>query len=168
MSDKKYIIVGKLGAPHGVQGMIKVQSDTDPVDAILQYKPWYIKHHGEWQVLEVLQAKPQGTLIVAKIKNFTDREQVKVLTGKEIAVTRDQLPELDDDSYYWTDLEGMQVVNLQEIVLGTVDYLFSNGANDVMVVKGEKRYLVPFIQEQFILNVDFETHVITVDWDADF
>ncbi len=72
------------------------------------------------------------------------------------------------DEYYWSDLVGLQVITRDGLVLGVVDHLFETGANDVMVVKGEQEYLVPFIQEQVVESVDLESRIIRVDWDPDF
>ena len=66
------------------------------------------------------------------------------------------------------DLEGLRVLNREGIELGTVSYLFETGANDVMVVKGDREHLIPYVPEQFIVEVDFDKGEVLVDWDADF
>lgn len=64
----------------------------------------------------------------------------------EIAVRRSQLSPPQPGEYYWADLEGLQVITLDGVVLGTVTSLFATGANDVMVVQGERQRLLPFVQ----------------------
>lgn len=164
----KYVVVGQFGAPHGVSGAIKVNSDTDPAHAILNYHPWYVELNHSWQVLEPLELKQQGTNLLAFIHNITDRDEVKQFTGHKIAIRRDQLPALPKGEYYWIDLEGMNVINEEGVALGTVDYLFSAGRTGVMVVQGTKKHLIPFLQEQYILDVNLDAHVIKVHWDPDF
>lgn len=164
----KYVVVGQFGAPHGVSGAIKVNSDTDPADAILNYHPWYVDLHHSWQILDLAEAKQQGTNLLAFIKNISDRDEVKQFTGHKIAVRRDQLPALPKGEYYWIDLEGLEVINEEGIVLGKVDYLFSAGSAGVMVVQGSKKHLIPFLQEEYILDVNLDTRVIKVHWDPDF
>lgn len=170
MSEKtiKYVVVGQFGTPHGIAGAIKVNSDTDPTSAILNYHPWYIDLHHAWQVLEPLDVKQQGATLLAFIQNITDRDEVKQFTGHKIAIRRDQLPALPKGEYYWIDLEGMEVINEEGILLGTVDYLFSASCTGVMVVQGTKKHLIPFLQEQYILDVNLDTRVIKVHWDPDF
>ncbi len=91
-----------------------------------------------------------------------------MLRGLEIAITRDQLPEPEDDEYYWVDLEGLSVTNLDGITLGVVDSIMETGANDVLVVKGEKERLIPYVMDEFVHAIDLDAGTITVDWDPDF
>jgi 16S rRNA processing protein RimM len=83
-------------------------------------------------------------------------------------VPRSALPPPKEGEYYWVDLEGLRVVNVEGIDFGTVSHLFSTGANDVLVVQGERERMLPFVQPDVIRSVDFESGTITVDWDADF
>ena len=85
----------------------------------------------------------------------------------DIAVSRDDLPEAEEGTYYWADLEGLQVVHKDGTVLGTVAYLLETGANDVLVIEGDKERLVPFIADEVILDVDVTNGVIRVDWEWD-
>ena len=86
----------------------------------------------------------------------------------EIAVPREQLPELAENEYYWSDLQGLTVVNLDGIELGEVSHLFETGANPVVVVKGERERLIPYIWGQAIRDVDLQAGRMIVDWDPDF
>jgi 16S rRNA processing protein RimM len=162
------IVVGKISTPHGVKGWVKVFSFTDPIDNILNYQPWYIHHQDGWKSVEVGQGRVHGKTIVAHIEGIDDRDSAERLKGFEIAVQRDQLPEVEADEFYWIDLIGLQVVNLQSKVLGTVDHLMETGANDVLVIKGDKEHLVPFVLDEFIKEVDLKNKKMLVDWDADF
>ena len=162
------IVVGKISTPHGVKGWVKVFSFTDPIDNILNYQPWYIHRKDGWKSVEVEQGRVHGKTIVAHIEGIDDRDSAERLKGFEIAVQRDQLPEAEADEYYWIDLIGLQVVNLQGKVLGTVDHLMETGANDVLVIKGGKEHLVPFVLDDFIKEVDLKNKKMLVDWDADF
>lgn len=77
------------------------------------------------------------------------------------------MPATGIDEYYWSQLTGLSVVNQQGIELGEVANLFETGANDVMVVKGDKERLIPFT-EFAVHEVDLDNKKIIVDWDADF
>jgi len=88
--------------------------------------------------------------------------------GSEIGIRRDQLPDTAPGVYYWGDLQGLEVVTGDGESLGTVDHLIETGANDVLVVKGDRERLIPFVLQQVVTRVDLDTGTIQVDWDKDF
>lgn len=165
--EQRWVVLGRVSGLFGVRGWVKVFSDTAPRENILDYRSWYLKRRGEWRPYRLLEGRRQGKGIVARLEGCGDREQAAELVGADIAVRREQLPAAADGEYYWTDLQGLRVVNLGGIDFGRVDHLFETGANDVMVVKGERRRLIPFI-DGVIDGVDLEAGVIRVDWDQDF
>lgn len=166
--EKEFIIVGRFGAPFGINGSVKLYSDTVPKDNIFNYQPWTIKTARGYQTIECLEGRRQGKELVVTLKDCHDREMAKDYTNLTIAVPREQLPELDKTEYYWRDLEGLAVNTKEGLQLGTVDHLLETGANDVLVIKGEREHLIPFILEQTILNVDLQQKTIMVDWDPNF
>jgi 16S rRNA processing protein RimM len=162
------LVLGKVSGVYGVQGWVKLFSYTEPRDGILDYKHCFIKEKGQWRELEITQGRVQGKGVVAKIKGCDDRDQAHLLIGSEIAITDDQLAELAEDEYYWKDLVGLSVINQDNIDLGTVANLMETGANDVLIVKGERERLIPFTQGVAVLEVNLADKVIRVDWDPDF
>lgn len=164
---QKIIIVGRFGKPFGVKGWIKVNSFTNPLENILLYNPWHISVKDGWEEIEVNDRKIQGQNLVVKLANCDTPEAAKIYTNKDIGVLRSQLPDLVQDEYYWTDLENMSVVNIHGIELGKVASFVATGANDVMVVQGDKEHLIPYISS-VVISVDPEKGVITVDWDENF
>ncbi len=163
------IILGHVSGVFGVKGWLKIYSETDPVQNILKYKPWLLFRNNQWQAFQPLQGKKQGKGVVAYIEGYDDRDQAAGLKGCKIAVRRDQLPEIgDDDGYYWTDLEGLRVENLEGFYLGDISHLFETGSNDVIVVKGDRERLVPYIAEQVVKTVDLDKGLMVVDWDPEF
>ena len=105
---------------------------------------------------------------MAQLQGIDTREQAERLLGCEIAIPREQLQSLRDGEYYWSDLKGMRVVTDTGIDFGVVDALFETGANDVMVVNGERERLVPWIMGDVIKSVSLDDRIIVVDWDPDF
>jgi len=83
-------------------------------------------------------------------------------------VPRSELPDPGPDSFYWTDLEGLTVRTVAGVELGVVDHLLETGANDVLVLKGERERLIPYVRGAVVTDVDLEQGVITVDWDPEF
>ena len=96
------------------------------------------------------------------------RDAASALIGAEIEVDRALLGPPPAGQYYWADLEGMEVENVQGVRLGVVDHLMATGANDVLVVIGERHHLVPFVPDRVVRHVDAVGRRITVDWDEDF
>lgn len=164
-----YIVVGRINGLHGVRGWIKVFSYTQPRENILSYPVWYLKRQGEWIETVLEDGHPQGKGIIAKLKGCDDRDAAAAMMETTIAIRREQLPKARPDEYYWADLEGLRVINLEGVELGVVDHLLETGANDVLVVKqGKIERLIPFVQEQFVKNIDLAAGQMTVDWDPDF
>ncbi len=162
------IILGKVAGVYGVRGWVKIFSETQPKENIFSYSPWQIKLNGQWQTIKVIEGKPHGKGLVAHLSSYDDRELAKQLTGADIAIDKTQLQAAEEGEYYWADMIGLKVVTLDGDELGCVDHLFETGANDVVVVKGERERLIPFVQGQYIHSVDFEAGVMRVDWDPAF
>lgn len=166
--DPRKLLVGRISGVFGVKGWVKVYSYTDPRDNILNYPRWYLKQGGQWQAVEVESGRKQGKAVVAKIEGCDDRDAALALRDVEIAIDRDQLEVLGADEFYWTDLIGLRVVTIDGIELGEVDRLIETGANDVLVVKGDRERLIPYVREQVVRSVDLEAGEIRVDWDPEF
>jgi 16S rRNA processing protein RimM len=168
MADDEMIILGRISGLFGVKGWLKIYSHTSPREGILRYKTWYLKLGTDWLAHKLAAGHVQGKGVVAQLAGFADRDQAAALVGLEIGVRREQLPPLGPGEYYWSDLEGLRVENLQGVDLGVVSHLFETGANDVLVVKGERERLIPYTRDEAVREVDLQAGVILVDWDADF
>jgi 16S rRNA processing protein RimM len=162
------ILMGRVSGLFGVKGWLKIYSHAAPREGILDYKVWYLMRDGNWQPFRVAAGQRQGKSVVAHLEGYDDRDQATPLLGSDIAIRREQLPALADGEYYWSDLEGLRVVNLQGIELGVVSYLFETGANDVLVVKGERERLIPYTLGMAVKSIDLQDGLLTVDWDPDF
>ena len=136
------------------------------MEAILEYQPWLLGE--DKRPVKIIDGRKQGKGLAALLPDFEDREQAATLVGSKIFVGRDQLPATGDDEYYWSDLEGLDVHTTKGEVLGQVERLMETGANDVLVIRGEREHLVPFIQGQYVTRVDLEAGLIEVDWDPEF
>lgn len=166
MSTDKQVALGYISAIHGIKGWVKIHSWTRPIEAILGYQPWLLGE--EHKPVTIVDGRKQGKSLVALLPGVDDREQASVFVGQKIFVHREQLPETDPDEYYWSDLEGLEVYTLGGQILGRVDRLMETGANDVLVIHGQREHLVPFIQGQFVKRIDLEAGRIDVDWDPEF
>jgi len=159
--------MGRIVAPYGIRGWVKIQPFTQQPQGLLDYPEWQVGREGQWQTRIVETAKPHGNTVTAKLRGIDDRDQAAVLRGMQIAVSRDDFPEPGAGEYYWADLVGLEVVNEAGAALGRVTEVFETGANDVLVVAGERERLLPFIGP-VIRQVDVAGGRIVVDWDADY
>lgn len=164
----KWVVVGRFGRPQGLKGLVRVISFTDPVDNILGYSPWYVSKKNQWHPVRINTVESNNKYILVQIDGHEQREQAGLLTNCEIAVKADLLPTLPDHEYYWHDLIGMQVVNHLGEKLGEVTSMLATGSNDVLIVSGEKRHLIPYILGEYVTSVDKKGQLITVNWDMDF
>jgi 16S rRNA processing protein RimM len=170
MSESR-VIIGKIIGLHGVRGWIKVYSYTRPRAAILDYSPWWIERSDHWSARELVEGRPQGKGVVARLADCPDRDQAKELLGAQIALKGDQLPLLKSGEYYWTQLEGLHVVDMAGRNLGTISHLIETGANDVMVVhdaagpNGTREHLIP-ATSSVIQEVRLDVGLVRVDWDV--
>lgn len=164
--DAQRLVLGHIDGVYGVRGWVKVFSETEPREGILRYSPWLLGTSDAPR--RVAEGRAHGKGVVARLEGCDDRDQAALLVGQEIAVTRDRLPPPRADEFYWIDLEGLAVETLDGVPLGRVSHLFSTGANDVLVVVGERERLLPFTWEAVVRSVDFERRLIQVDWDPDF
>jgi 16S rRNA processing protein RimM len=171
------VTLGRIVGLFGTQGWVKVYSYTRPPEAILQYDPWLIRTEGEWRNHRLRDGRRQGKGLVAHLEQCPTREQASRLIGTDIAVPLERLPALPEGEYYWVQLEGLRVVNLENATLGVVDHLLETGANDVMVVvpqilsaereaQGSRR-LIPYV-DGVVKEVDLEAGVVRVDWGLDY
>lgn len=160
--------VGRVSGVYGVRGWVRVRSDCEPGEQLLAYSPWQLDIGGDWQPYVPEAGRAHGPGLVAKLAGIDDREQARALVGADIAIARSQLPALGKDEYYWNDLVGLAVVTRDGRELGRVTGLMETGANDVLVVGGERERLVPFIPGQVVLRVDRGAGCIEVDWDPEF
>jgi 16S rRNA processing protein RimM len=159
--------MGRIAAPFGVRGWVRIQPETAAPGSLLAYKTWWIGNDGDWREAPVAEAKVHGSALAARLEGFQDRDAATMLRGKSIAVPRSQLPKARNDEYYWADLLGLRVVNAEGRELGTIAQILQTGANDVLVVQGERERLVPFIAD-VIREVDTTAGVVRVEWNAEY
>lgn len=162
------VVVGKIGAPFGVRGWVKVHSFTEPTDNLFGYPLLMQGHANTWRAIEVEEFKVHGDGFVARLSGVEDRDQAALITNAELAVLRENLPVLDEEEFYWNDLIGLTVYNQDNLELGQVKDFFETGANNVIVVQGEKvEHLIPFVPEMFVLDINLSTKQMHVQWDPE-
>lgn len=173
----RQLVVGVITSAHGIKGWVKIKPFTESVDSFRSYTTFFLREAGKTAEREVkfVQLKPQTKMLIAEIDGIDDRNQAEALRGSEILVAADMLPSLEQDEFYWYQLEGLQVVNTAggDKLLGQVSHLLETGANDVLVVKpcegsiDKRERLLPY-RPEVVLAVDLAAKTMTVDWDSEF
>jgi 16S rRNA processing protein RimM len=193
MSDM--VVMGRIVAPYGVLGWVKVVPATEQFDGLLDYKNWWVGKGDHWIEHKVSKAKVHNDVLLVKLAGIDDRDLAFAAKGKQISVPKEALPEAGEGEYYWSDLIGLAVTNQQDIVFGKIIDVFDTGANDVIVVRPEKskeavavesdvqddakadkkakknkhedERLIPFVDD-VIVDVDLAKKTMLVDWDETY
>ncbi len=165
-------MLGRILAPHGVRGWLKVYSYAQPPAALLQHQRWQLREPdaGTAEGLEtrrVLQSQSEGRSLRVALEGISDRDAALRLSGWDILIERVELPAAAPREYFREDLVGCTVRNGEGTVLGTVQYFLEAPAGAVMIVRGAREYAVPALPPH-LQRVDLERREIAVDWPADF
>ena len=164
--------MGRVAAPHGIRGWLRVVPWSEDPAALIAHKVWWVKTPGTqtWREIDVVLARVHGNALVAEFGGIGSREEAAVLRGSEIALPRESLAPPAANEYYWSDLEGMDVVNRSGVRLGRVAGLTESGAHPLLRVVSEVgtgERLIPFVPAH-IDGVDVSARRIDVDWEADY
>lgn len=166
---ERRILLGRVAGAFGVRGELKLESWTEPRSAIFNYQPWIVvSPSGQESTLSGVRGRDTGKHLIARFPDVDDRDVVEAMRGTEVYVARSSLPPPKPDEYYWVDLEGLDVKTVEGVSLGQVSHLFSTGSNDVLVTRGDRERMIPFVQPEFVRSVDFDANLVIVDWDPDF
>ena len=159
--------MGRITVPFGVKGWVKIHPFTQTPDSLVAYPKWWIGDSSGWREIEVEEVEVHGPAVAAKLAGCADRDAAVLMRGREIAIPRNAFPVVGENEFYWADLIGLEVVNEQDEKFGRVTEIFKTGANDVLVVEGDRERLIPFL-ESVVRKVDLQDRVIRVDWAADY
>lgn len=162
--DQEMVAIGDFGRPQGLDGSIRINSYTDPIDNIFNYSPWTL---ADGHKLEVACWRQQGKRLIAIIEGIATRDSAALLTGQVIYLPRSELPETAVGEYYWHDLHGLMVFNLTGVCLGEIKNIFPGSGFAIIAIKPEKGadILIPY-RSEVVRKVDLEQKTMQVDWDA--
>ncbi|WP_353190100.1 ribosome maturation factor RimM [Pandoraea pnomenusa] len=172
--------LGYIGDAYGIRGWIKVQPHTGEGESLLSADRWYLCRPGnsDFSKAEVMYSRAHSGTVVAQLRGSDNRTAAEALKGLQVWVPRSAFPTAGDDEFYWVDLIGAQVTNLQDEVLGKVVGLLDNGVHTVLRVAYEvpaaddkpaktAERLIPFVG-QYVQTVDTDAGRIVVDWGLDY
>lgn len=159
--------MGRIAAPFGVKGWVKVQPYSEDPGALMDFESWRVGRGEQHTHYTVEAVQDHGTALVAKLGGIDDRDAAYALRGQEVAVAKRDLPPPEENAFYWSDLIGLTVINREGVELGKVASLMETGAHDVLVVKGQREHLIPFVAA-FVGIVDQDEGTVEVDWGEDW
>jgi 16S rRNA processing protein RimM len=165
--ESQLVVMGRIVGPFGVQGWLKVKPFTGEPGGLGGFSRWLVGAGGGWREMALTEFEVHSKGPVAKLGGCDDREGAEMLRGCDIAVTRAELGDAEEGALYWVDLVGLDVVDAEGVSLGKVEGLFETGETSVLVIKGTKERMIPFVPE-YVKDVDREAGRITVDWKADY
>ena len=155
--------MGHVAGSYGLRGWVKVAPGGGASQGLADAKEWWIGDKA-YKVV----AKVHGSTVVAQLNGVATREEALALKGSAVSLRREALADPGEGRYYHADLVGLEVVNEQGEVLGSIKRLFTNGAQDVMEVSGEgKTRLLPWVPA-VVKQVDLSERKVRVEWAADW
>jgi len=160
------VVMARIVASHGIQGWVKLKTFTEDPEGLDAFAEWVVHTPQGWRYmsLEEFAVRPNGTM--AKLGGCEDRTAADALRGADVAIPREALGEAQEGSHFQVDLIGLDVVQASGAPLGKVESFFATGDSTVMVVRGGREWMIPFVPD-FVKAVDRDARRITVDWKAD-
>jgi 16S rRNA processing protein RimM len=154
--------MGHVAGSYGLRGWVKVAPGGGAAEGLAKAREWWVGDKA-YKVV----AKVHGSAVVAQLNGVATREEALKLKGSAVSLRREALGDPGEGHYYHADLLGLEVVNQQGESLGTIERMFTNGAQDVMELSGEKKRLLPWVPT-VVKKVDLEKKQIEVEWGADW
>lgn len=152
------LLCGKVVNTHGLHGEVKVLPYTDSADFFKGIKKVFKK---DGTPLTILSYRPQKGALLFRFREIDTVEKAETIRNQELFVSREDAPPLPDGRYYIVDILGLRVVCDDGRTLGKVTEVLQTGKNDVYVVRGEKEYLIPVIDE-VVLDTDIAAGQILI------
>ena len=163
------IELGYIAGFYGLKGWLKIYSFSNPRKNILAYDNWILQSENYIKQVKIKKGKEHGKGIIVSIVGYEDRNAVEELLKAKIFIKTSQLPALQENEFYWKDLIGFNVINQQNQTLGNVHGVIDNKVHDIMEIKNkeQKSFLIPWVKQHFIINVDKKEKTILVDWEIE-
>lgn len=158
---KQYLQSGKIVGTHGIRGMVRIQPWCDSAEFLCGFKKLYLDADGT-NIINISTAKPHGNVVIAAIKGVDTIEKAESFRNKVVYINRNDA-NLEDERYFIEDIIGSTVFDADtNKILGEICDVSATGANDVWHIKrGEKEYLIPWIDE-VVISVDIDLGQVVI------
>ena len=161
-TSSKKIIIAKIQAHHGLNGWVKVYSYSETKEKLCDYSYFFIQSINSYIRLDLEESKIDKSLKF-KFKNYDSREDIEKFINKDLYIDTGQLAKLNHNEFYWKDLIGLEVYLDTEQKVGMISDIIETGANDVLIITGNKKFLVPYIYGKSIKSVNLKERKIFID-----
>jgi len=157
----RLIVMGVITGAHGIRGEVRIKSFTEAPEDIASYGPLYVNDGP--RKLTISSLRPKKGLFIARLEGVNDRDAAEALKGVQLKLPRAVLPEPDEDEFYYSDLEGLEVLDENGRPLGRVRAVHDFGAGDLLEIQpaSGKSFYVPFDREN-VPQVDIEGGCVVV------
>jgi 16S rRNA processing protein RimM len=168
------VVMAEVGAPHGVQGWLRLRTFSQAPEALCDYARWWLRRGDaeDWLEVAPVATRLHSGALLARLPGVADREAARAMSGVQVAVPRAAMPALEGDAVYWADCVGLRVVNRAGFVLGRVESVQEFGAHPVLRVVSDEEQdgpvrLIPFVAA-CVDGVDVAAGRVDVDWQPDY
>ncbi|MCP3874081.1 MAG: 16S rRNA processing protein RimM [Desulfobacteraceae bacterium] len=170
MNKATSFTIGKVTGVHGLNGNLKVWSFAESFETFCSGKIVLLKAVEEAGGKEytIQKALPYKKGILLTLEGVDKRDLAEDLIGKEILIDRDQVPEPEENTWYWQDLYGLDVVDHLKGFLGKITDIFPTGANDVLVVTHETRETLVPMHKHFVESIDMDKKTVMTTLPEDY
>ena len=159
MDTDSLIVIGKIINTHGIKGWVSIQSYSYPKENIKNYKT-FLSLNGLVKKIEILDLRTMPKKIIININKYESISQAETIVGQDIFIDKYDIPTLENNEYYWKDLEGLDVITSKNKYLGKVDFIFNNGANDVIALKDNDVYNYIALVKEYVNIVPNEKIIV--------
>jgi 16S rRNA processing protein RimM len=163
LSDSKKILIAKIQAHQGLKGWLKIYSYSETSEKFSKYSYFFILNEEN----NYIQLKVEKIIfdknIKIKFENYNSREELEKYIGKYLYIENDQLDELEVNQFYWEELIGLEVYLENDDKIGVVSDIIETGSNDVLVIQGNKEYLIPYLYGESIKKISLKDKKIIIN-----
>ena len=154
--------IAQILRPHGIWGEVKVYALTDDLSRFKNLREAFLERQGQYEPVVVDGSKMAGDAVVLHIEGFDTPEEAEKLRGVYLCVDRQHAVKLPAGTYFVADLIGCRVFSTDGADLGRLTDVLETNANDVYVIDGERRLMVPALKK-LLHKVDVEQKLIELD-----
>jgi 16S rRNA processing protein RimM len=169
MNNTTSFTIGKVTGVHGLGGNIKVWSFAESEDTFSPGTSVLLKFEEEkGKLFTIVKVLPHKKGVILSLDGIDNINLAQDLVGKEILIDRDQLAEPEEDTWFWQDLIGLDVLDHQKGFIGKIIDIFPTGSNDVLVVKDKNRETLVPMHKNFVDTVDLDKKTMTITLPQDY
>jgi 16S rRNA processing protein RimM len=160
----KAMTIGRIRGVHGLRGTLRVESFAESPDTFKQGRKITLKTHGidgiQYSVYSIQSASAHKQGILLNLEGIDNLAIAEELIGQDILIDRAELPEPDEDTWYWQDLIGLDVQDHIKGYIGKITGIFPTGANEILEIRDNKKEILVPMHSNFIESVDMEKHLV--------